>query len=65
MATDTVFVQGKCTWARTQRPDEWGNWSIQIHMDNKSLEIINKLIEQGLKNRLKKDNVKKKRMKSN
>ena len=55
MATETVFVQGKSMWARTQRPDEWGNWSLQLHLDNKSLEIVNKLIEQGLKNRLKKD----------
>lgn len=55
MATEYVFLSGKGMWARTQRPDEWGNWSIQLRPDNKSLEMVQNLQKQGVKNNIKKD----------
>jgi len=55
MATEYVFLSGKGMWARTQRPDEWGNYSIQLRPDNASLEKVRELKEQGVKNNIKKD----------
>lgn len=54
-ATEYVYLSGKASWARTNTPDEWGNWKITLHPDAKSLEIVRDLQADGMKNQLKKD----------
>lgn len=60
MAVKYVFVSGKCKWLKAQAPNKFGNWSHELHLDDKSLNIINDLKEnkgevEGIKNVLKKD----------
>lgn len=52
---DFVFIQGKVAWVKAVDPNKFGDWSFQIHPDNKSLEMIRDWQSQGLKNILKKD----------
>jgi hypothetical protein len=53
--TEFVFVQGKGSWVKTIAPNKYGKWSVQLHPNEASLEIIKKLKEEGIKNELKKD----------
>lgn len=53
--TEFVFIQGKVSWFRPKVPNKWNKWSVQIHPDDKGLEIIRDLQSQGCKNQLKKD----------
>ncbi len=55
MATKNVYIKGKLSWVRPDKPDPWGNYKATIHPDNESLEIIRDLCTQGLKNMIKKD----------
>lgn len=47
-----VYLQGKAKWARLGRPDEWGNYKINLYLNNESVEKFRNL---GTKNVLKKD----------
>lgn len=52
---ENVYVQGKVSWFRPKVPNKWNKWSVQIHPDDKSLELIRELQAQGAKNVIKKD----------
>lgn len=51
-----IYIQGKVSWFRPKVPNKWNKWSVQIHPNDKGLEIIRDLQAQGVKNQLKKDN---------
>lgn len=53
--TDNVYIKGKLSWVKVNRPNDWGAWTVTVHPDQASLEIIRELQAQGLKNVLKKD----------
>lgn len=53
--TEMVFIQGKVKWFRPKVPNKWNKWSVQIHPNDKGLEIIRDLQAEGLKNMIKKD----------
>lgn len=53
--TEFVYIQGKVSWFRPKIPNKWNKWSVQIHPNEKGLEIIRDLQAQGAKNQLKKD----------
>lgn len=55
MPTTNVYIKGKLSWVRPDRPDPWGNFKATIHPDSESLEKIRELCNQGLKNQIKKD----------
>lgn len=56
MATnETVIVHGKARWAFTRKLDQYGAWSIVLYPNPESLDVINGLIKDGIKNNLKKD----------
>lgn len=56
MAKNTyIYIQGKVAWFRSQQPNQWNKYSVQIHPNEKGVEIIRDLQAQGLKNQLKKD----------
>lgn len=52
---ETVYIQGKVNWFRPKVPNKWNKWSVQIHPNDKGLEIIRDLQAQGCKNQLKKN----------
>lgn len=54
--TENIYIQGKVSWFRPKVPNKWNKWSVQIHPNDKGLEIIRELQAQGVKNQLKKDN---------
>lgn len=53
--TENIYIQGKVSWFRPKVPNKWNKWSVQIHPNDKGLEIIRDLQAQGVKNQLKKD----------
>lgn len=53
--SEFIFIQGKISWFRPKVPNKWNKWSVQIHPDDKGLEVIRDLQAKGLKNQLKKD----------
>lgn len=53
--TTNVIVHGKVRWCFTRKLDQNGEWSTQFYPNAESLEIINGLIKDGIKNQLKKD----------
>lgn len=58
MKTEYVYVQGKASWARLVKPEQWADgsqWKITLHPTTESLEVIRDLQAQGLKNVIKKD----------
>jgi hypothetical protein len=50
-----VIVHGKCRWCFTRKLDQNGEWSMNLYPNPESLDIINQLIKDGIKNQLKKD----------
>jgi hypothetical protein len=50
-----VYIQGKVAWFRSNIPNQWNKYAVQIHPNDKGLEIIRDLQGRGLKNLLKKD----------
>lgn len=54
MSVNYEFFQGKCKWARTHQPDEWG-WRITLYPNQESLDKFRALQEKGIKTHLKKD----------
>jgi len=55
LASEYLYVQGKLSWVKCDKPDEWGKWKATIHPTPASLEKIRDLQAEGLKNVLKKD----------
>lgn len=53
--SEYIYIQGKVKWFRPKVPNKWNKWSVQIHPNDKGLEIIRELQSQGCKNQLKKD----------
>lgn len=53
--SEDVYVSGKISWVRAITPNEWNKWTICLHPDAASLEIIRDLQAQGIKNVIKKD----------
>lgn len=53
--TTNVYVKGKLSWVRPDKPDPWGNYKATIHLDQESLNIVKKLCDEGLKNRIGQD----------
>lgn len=55
MATEFVYLQGKCKWFRPHQLNDWGKWSHVIYPNAESLEKIRELQAEGVKNVIKKD----------
>lgn len=55
MAKEYVYLQGKAKWCRVHTPDQYGKWKTVLYLNNDSLNIVNGLLERGLKNVLAKD----------
>lgn len=53
--TEIIYIQGKVSWFRPKVPNKWNKWSVQIHPNDKGLDLIRELQGQGVKNVLKKD----------
>jgi hypothetical protein len=54
--TEWVYLDGKVSWVMAQKPNQWGKWSLQLHLSQKSLDYLRELIaEKGLKTQIKKD----------
>ena len=53
--SENIYIQGKVSWFRPKIPNKWNKWSVQIHPNDKGLEIIRDLQAEGLKNMIKKD----------
>lgn len=54
-ASKEVVITGKVRFAFTNRLNQFGKWVIGIYPDAKSLEIVQSLIKEGIKNELKQD----------
>lgn len=60
MATNYIYLQGKTTWFKFNRINDWGKWSHNLYLNADSLDTFRKLQEAntevaGIKNTLKKD----------
>jgi hypothetical protein len=56
MPSTWIYLEGKVSWVHIHKPNQWNNWSLQLHLSNKSLEYLRELIaEKGLKTQIKKD----------
>lgn len=55
MTTKVMDVYGKVKFIHAVNLGKFGEWTIVIYPDNKSLEVIRELQAQGLKNVMKKD----------
>jgi hypothetical protein len=54
--SDPVYITGKCKWARTTLPDPtYEKWSIAVYPIAEDLPKLHKLISEGIRNQLKKD----------
>lgn len=55
MASEFIDVQGKISWLYAVNMNRFDKWSVTLHPDTRSLEIIRDLQAQGIKNQMKKD----------
>lgn len=60
MASKDVYLTGKGKWVRPNAPDPWGNWKMDLYLDQASYEkvLALKTTENGvggIKNEIKKD----------
>jgi len=55
MPNKEEFLQGKVKWCNTKHLGKFNKWGITLYPDAPSLQKVNKLIEEGIKNELKKD----------
>lgn len=55
MATVDIYLSGKGKYIRPYRPNDWNDYTCVLYPDAESLEKINKLKREGLKNVLSKD----------
>lgn len=54
--TDPVYVTGKARWAKLINPDpQYEKWAITVYPINEDMPKVHKLISDGIKNTLKKD----------
>ena len=53
--SEYVYLKGKASWVRADAINERGKWSMMLHPDNESLEIIRGLQAEGCKNVIGKD----------
>lgn len=50
-----VELKGKVSWVRMVQPNKYDKWSLTLHPDTESLNIIRDLQAEGVKNVIKKD----------
>lgn len=53
--SEDVYVKGKVSWVKAVTPNDWDKWTVTLHPDAESLEVIRELQADGIKNRMKKD----------
>lgn len=54
--TETIHLQGKVSWLKAIKPDaQYDCWSVQLHPNPDSLELLRDLQTRGIKNMMKKD----------
>jgi hypothetical protein len=53
--TDPVLLRGTAKYAKLAKLDQWGKWSCSIYPDAESMNKVHKLISEGIKNKLVKD----------
>jgi len=53
--TEYIVLEGKLSWVRTVTPNKFGKWCATLHPTPKSLDRIQEMKANGLKNDLKKD----------
>jgi len=55
LASEFIDVQGKVSWLHAVNFNRFDKWSVTLHPDTRSLEVIRDLQAQGIKNQMKKD----------
>lgn len=50
-----VFIKGKCKWARLDKLNKYGKWSIVVYPISEDIEKLRELQAEGVKNVMKKD----------
>lgn len=56
MPTEIVYFKGKGSWVNVNKIDQYGKWSMMLHLDAPGIELFKKLQEEkGIKNELSKD----------
>lgn len=50
-----VYVTGKLSWLTYENLDKYDKWSVVVHPNPESLEVLRDLQSQGMKNNMKKD----------
>jgi len=55
MAAEFIDVKGKISWLYAVGFNKYDKWSVTLHPDTASLEVIRDLQAQGIKNQMKKD----------
>lgn len=55
MNSEDVLLKGKVSWVRMVQPNKYDKWSLTLHPDTESLNIIRDLQGDGVKNVVKKD----------
>ena len=52
---ERVFVSGKVKYCNPILPNQWKKWTCMLYLDKESYELVLKLKEKGIKNKLQKD----------
>ncbi len=52
---DAVLLKGTAKFAKLTNLDQWGKWSCCIYPDQESMIKVHKLISEGVKNKISKD----------
>lgn len=55
MNSTDIKLKGKLSWVRGVQPNKFDKWSVTLHPDAESLEVIRKLQAEGIKNQVKVD----------
>lgn len=53
--SDSVLLRGTAKFAKLTATDQWDKWSCTIYPDQESMVKVHKLISEGIKNRIRKD----------
>lgn len=53
--TEPVYIRGQAKYCKLGAPDQWGKNSIRVYPDTESMNKVHKLISDGVKNKLTKD----------
>lgn len=51
--TENVYLSGKCKWCKSQEPNQFGDYKVDLFPDSESLNKLMELKARGLKNVLK------------